>query len=62
MTTTLLTTQQMDRTRLLLQKLEAISPEKRQIALMMCNFFIDGMTTQEQIAEQARDGERRDGA
>ena len=61
MTTNLLTAKQTDRTRAVLQKLSEVSPEKRDAALMMCDFFLNGMNAQERIAEQTRTGERRDG-
>lgn len=64
MTTNLLTVQQTDRTRAVLQKLSEVSPEKRDAALMMCDFFLNGMNAQERLIEQSctPTGERREGA
>lgn len=44
-----LTALQEDRTREVLRKLSELSPQKRETALTMCNFFIDGMNAQERL-------------
>ncbi len=48
----MLTASQEERARNLLNKLDALSPDRRETALTMCNFFIDGMNAQKRL-EQA---------
>lgn len=42
-------TLQVDRVGELLHKLDGLSPEKLNMALTMCSFFIDGMNAQERL-------------
>lgn len=43
---------QTDRVNKLLQKLAGLSPEKLNMALTMCGFYIDGMNDQERLAQK----------
>lgn len=63
MTTAFLATHQTDNAKDVLRKLSELSPQKRNMALTMCSFFIDGMNAQERLsanvqntADQARSG------
>ena len=45
-------TLQTDRVDKLLRKLAGLSPEKMDLALTMCSFFIDGMNAQERLVAE----------
>lgn len=47
------TTYQVDQTLEMLRKLIELSPQKKEMALIAFNFFIDGMNAQERLAAQA---------
>jgi len=51
---TVVTRYQEDYLYTVLRKLSELTPQKRNMALTMCSFFIDGMNAQEQISAANR--------